>query len=358
VTDPDRLCATTSGGGTPEVLAAVGVVIAAYQAERWLPMTLRSLQQQTLTDWVCIIVDDGSTDTTGDIADTAARTDPRITVIHQSNHGVTSSRNAGIAALPDVEHVAFLDSDDLYLPTTLHTLVTALAARPDAVGAYGLAEYIDATGARIDPGKHPAVQRTRRRYDGGRWRGHLTDVAPTDDLTLAELVVANPFWPPATGLVRHSALRATGPFDQTYQVQEDWQLWLRLATHGPLLALDTPTAEYRRHDTNLTGAWLVNYQQQDRVRHELGVAAGVPAAHRAAVVGAWRRILREGARSELGELARCLSARDLVGVRAAAVRSGYAAVNAVRPNGPAASVRGARWRPRAAPAPPARTDPA
>jgi GT2 family glycosyltransferase len=263
----------------------VGVVIAAYQAERWLPMTLRSLQQQTLTDWVCIIVDDGSTDTTGDIADTAARTDPRITVIHQSNHGVTSSRNAGIAALPDVEHVAFLDSDDLYLPTTLHTLVTALAARPDAVGAYGLAEYIDATGARIDPGKHPAVQRTRRRYDGGRWRGHLTDVAPTDDLTLAELVVANPFWPPATGLVRHSALRATGPFDQTYQVQEDWQLWLRLATHGPLLALDTPTAEYRRHDTNLTGDDMTNVVTQARIRHEAGRGPGAAVA-----AGAWRKL--------------------------------------------------------------------
>lgn len=270
--------------------ATVGVVVPAYQAERWLPMTLKSLQQQGFGDWVCVVVDDGSRDGTARVVREITEHEPRIRLLQKANAGVTAARNTGIAALPDVELLALVDSDDLLLPDAFELLVAALRARPDAVGAYGLAEHVDATGARVSAGVHPAVQRSRRRYVGGRWWGRLEPVAGDDDLALSELVVNNPFWPPATGMVRAAAVREVGGLDESYRVQEDWELWLRLQAHGPFVALDRVVAEYRRHDGNATLDDLANVQTQARLRASLARAWG--GSRDDLVTGAWRALQR------------------------------------------------------------------
>ena len=90
-------------------------VVPAYNAVSTLEAAVRSLSEQTSDDWEAIIVDDGSVDGTGEMADALARGDDRIKVLHQGNAGVSAARNAAIAAASG-EYLAFLDVDDTVVP--------------------------------------------------------------------------------------------------------------------------------------------------------------------------------------------------------------------------------------------------
>lgn len=89
----------------------VSVIVPAYNAERYLERCLDSIAVQTMPDFECIIVDDGSTDKTGIIADAYARADSRFRVIHQSNGGVSVARQTGIDAATGIYTIQF-DADD------------------------------------------------------------------------------------------------------------------------------------------------------------------------------------------------------------------------------------------------------
>ena len=80
----------------------VSIITPCYNAAPYIETTIASIQQQTLSDWEMIIVDDGSTDGSGALCDGIARQDPRVTVIHQKNAGVSAARNAGLAAATGV----------------------------------------------------------------------------------------------------------------------------------------------------------------------------------------------------------------------------------------------------------------
>src|SRR5688572_7685006 len=91
-----------------------GVVIPAYNSERYIEETILSVKQQTAKDWELVVVDDGSYDRTPEIVNRLAASDERIRVITQSNRGLRAARDQGFAALgPDSEYVAFLDADDV-----------------------------------------------------------------------------------------------------------------------------------------------------------------------------------------------------------------------------------------------------
>lgn len=294
--------------------ARVAVVIPAFQAGRWLRDTLRSVQDQSVDDWSCVVVDDGSTDDTVLVAEDVAASDRRVTVLRHSNQGVGAARNAGLHTVTAAEFVCFVDADDLLLPNTFETLLGSLQTRPDAVGAYGLAELIDEAGLRTAPGRHANVQRNRRIYAGGRWLGRLNTTSPTSDLTYDELVVNNPFWPPAVGMLRMPAVLAAGGFDASYRYAEDWHLWLRMSKQGPFVAVDTVTAEYRQHAGNATGASGANIASHARLRAEASRSA-TPSDQRAAA-GAWRAVLRSSIFHQLWLTSRHL--RDGRPLRAAA----------------------------------------
>ncbi len=103
----------------------VGVVIPAYDVERWLDECIRSLVAQRHARWQAVIVDDGSTDRTGERADAWASRDHRISVVHQPNAGLGAARNVGAGHVAG-DYLAFLDSDDLLEPTALTDLVGSL----------------------------------------------------------------------------------------------------------------------------------------------------------------------------------------------------------------------------------------
>ncbi|HYJ26711.1 MAG TPA: glycosyltransferase family 2 protein, partial [Nocardioides sp.] len=103
----------------------LGVVIPAWGVEDYLDDCLRSLLAQTHRRWEAVIVDDGATDRTGEIADAWARRDDRITVVHSVNGGLGAARNLGVRHVRG-DHLAFLDSDDVLPPTAYADLVGAL----------------------------------------------------------------------------------------------------------------------------------------------------------------------------------------------------------------------------------------
>jgi glycosyltransferase involved in cell wall biosynthesis len=247
----------------------VGVVIPAYNAELYLEQTLASIVGQSYRRWRALVVDDGSTDRTADMATELAGRDPRIGLERQDNAGRSAARNKGISVLEGTgaKYLACVDSDDLLLADALASLVSSLEARPDAVGAYGLAEYIDTEGHPISPGAHSALQRHRTTFRpaprGGDGGGGLVagaqaalaafagrDLAPNEDTGFDALAIYGSIWPPAVALARFDAVRQIGGFDPSISYMEDWDFFLRLARQGPWVFLDQQVVWYRRHPGN------------------------------------------------------------------------------------------------------------
>ncbi|MBE7325507.1 glycosyltransferase family 2 protein [Nocardioides sp. Y6] len=105
----------------------VGVVVPAWGVEQWLPATLDSLLAQTHTAWQAVVVDDGSPDRSGEIAEAYAARDDRIRVLHTDNGGLGAARNRG-TALVEGDYLSFVDSDDVLPPDALAHQVGLLEA--------------------------------------------------------------------------------------------------------------------------------------------------------------------------------------------------------------------------------------
>jgi glycosyltransferase involved in cell wall biosynthesis len=287
-------------------LPVVAVVMAVRDVEEFVVQTLRSLQAQTEERWAAFVVDDASTDAT--IATVEALDDPRIQVVRRDRSGGSgAARNLGLRHVPGhVEFVAFLDGDDTWEPDALEQLVAALRARPDAVGVYGLAEYIDREGVVLRPGEHPRLQRARRRVRG--W--DLEDVPDDEDTTFDSLVVAGTIWPAAVALHRTAIVRRVGGFDEALRLQQDWDLYVRMSRHGPFATLDRQVAWYRQHGGNVTHREVEKLYFQDAVRLKSWASPANSAPQRRLAGRAWRALHhRDLARTAIG------SARALAGGR-------------------------------------------
>ncbi len=108
----------------------ISVIIPVYKAEKYIEDTVKSVLAQVFTDFEIVLVDDGSPDSCPEICDALAAGDKRIRVIHKSNGGVSSARNAGLeAAIGD--YIAWVDSDDVISPIMLSVLYN-MVIRSDA----------------------------------------------------------------------------------------------------------------------------------------------------------------------------------------------------------------------------------
>jgi glycosyltransferase involved in cell wall biosynthesis len=121
----------------------VSTVIAAYNAERTIAETLESALAQNCADHEVLVVNDGSTDSTAAIL---AQFGSRIRVVNQKNLGSGAARNSGVAHAKGV-YIAFLDSDDLWVPGKLATSVSALERNPLASLAFSEFCNVDKSGA-------------------------------------------------------------------------------------------------------------------------------------------------------------------------------------------------------------------
>ncbi|MGB8691231.1 MAG: glycosyltransferase family A protein, partial [Microcoleus sp.] len=116
----------------------VSIIIPAYNSAETIAETLTSVQAQTVSHWEAIIVDDGSSDRTTEVANQFV-TDRRIRLLSQSNQGVSVARNAGIA-LAKFDWLLFLDADDWISPLYLEKMAAALQKDPslDAIHCGGI----------------------------------------------------------------------------------------------------------------------------------------------------------------------------------------------------------------------------
>ena len=205
--------------------AAVSVVIPTYQRRDLVCDAVRSVAAQTHADFELIVVDDGSTDGT---REALAELDCDVRYHWQPNRGVGAARNAG-AALAGGPIVAFLDSDDAWLPDHLAVLTEIFARQPRAV-----------------------VVSTSPRH---RTQG---SAAPGDAVLLDPLpacLYGNPVGWPSSIAVRRADLRAVGGFDERLVVGEGGELWARLAFRGPFALLERRTILKRRTTGSLVQRW-------------------------------------------------------------------------------------------------------
>jgi glycosyltransferase involved in cell wall biosynthesis len=219
----DSLVGATEGRDAPKV----SVVVPAFNVARYVDACLASMRAQTLPDWECIVVDDGSTDGTAQrIRENADR---RIRLIAQANHGVSAARNAGLADATGT-YLLFLDADDLLHPDALRRLSAELDAHPEAVAAYGTVWAIFEDG-RSYPQK--PLHRRSREFRSGQL---LERFMRGDNFLLIGCV-----------MVRTEAVGELGGFRTDLRLGEDWELWCRVAAHGPFRFVGTnPEVSYMR----------------------------------------------------------------------------------------------------------------
>ena len=103
----------------------VSVILPAYNSSKTIEKAILSIKKQIFDDWELIIINDGSTDDTQQIAEIYAHQDSRIKIINQRNAGRSSARNIGLK-IAKGEYISFLDSDDIYFEHTLDNLVTSI----------------------------------------------------------------------------------------------------------------------------------------------------------------------------------------------------------------------------------------
>ena len=204
----------------------VSVIIGAYNAGPYLAAALDSVLAQTEPRWELIVVNDGSTDNTAQVL-TRYAAEPRLHVLTQPNSGLSTARNRALA-IARAPWVALLDADDLWQPAYLATLLTALEAGPPAVAAFAGWQYLDAAGL---PLPQSVVPQAAGLADNLLWRNPLV---------------------PSGAVIQRAALDHCGGFDPALPGVEDWDMWLRLAPHGPFLVIPQVLVFYRTHAENLS----------------------------------------------------------------------------------------------------------
>lgn len=115
----------------------VSIIVPIYNTARYLPACLGSIIAQTHQNLEIILIDDGSTDHSGQIADNYAKKDSRIKVIHQKNQGQSTARNLGLTMVKG-EYVSFLDSDDEIKPTFIKELLAPLVNSNASLSVCGM----------------------------------------------------------------------------------------------------------------------------------------------------------------------------------------------------------------------------
>jgi glycosyltransferase involved in cell wall biosynthesis len=198
----------------------VTAVIPTFQHGAFVAQAVSSVLSQTYTEIETVVVDDGSTDDTSDVLRGFGSA---IKVIRQPNRGLSAARNTGVEASMG-ELVAFLDADDLWLPTKIEKQVPRF--EDDRVGLVG-ADIVcfDAVGEYPEP-----TLRARNLARGRVYPGFITNQA----------VIHMP-----TAVVRRECFQQIGYFDETLTSLEDLDMWHRISRRWAVDYVDEPLARYR-----------------------------------------------------------------------------------------------------------------
>ena len=256
-------------------MASISIIILAYREPDFLNALMACLARQTLAPAEILIVDDAS----GDEFTSRYHLPPhaRLLVNAQRQALAAVSRNIALRAARG-EYVAFVDQDDLWLPEKLAVQAVALAAQPAAVLHYTHLQAVDET-------LRPLPRQP--------------DFAPLGGDPLARLLRRNSI-AYSSAMMRRSALDRIGYFDESIRAAADWDMWLRAAGAGAILADPRPLLLRRFHPRQWSKSPLMMAQGAEKVMAK--AAAWVP-GRRPDLRGLARRRharwLRELARAQL-----------------------------------------------------------
>ena len=206
----------------------VSVVLPVYNRVAYVEEAVESILSQTLEDFEFIIIDDGSTDGSGDLLSAYAQADKRIRLRRRENRGLITSLNEGID-MARGHYIARMDSDDCSYPQRFVRQVAFLDRHP-AIGVVGSKiEFIDADG-----------------QVNGAWP------MPTNpDMIAWKLLFNNCLCHPSV-MMRRSALAAVGGYATWAEYAEDYELWTRLLQTTRIANLPDVLLKFRRHDDAVT----------------------------------------------------------------------------------------------------------
>ncbi|MDB5046770.1 MAG: putative glycosyl transferase, partial [Deinococcus sp.] len=212
------------------------IIVAIYNAERYLEETLRAFLAQTLTEFEVIMVNDGSTDHSAEIAQRFCEQDPRFRLFHTPNRGISPTRNLAVqqARAP---WIAVCDADDTWTPNKLEVQDRFIrqwsVTQTEELMALGTAgDLINGKGEQIrvlTPEARP-------------WPAALHN-----DSTLQELHMIN-----SSVVFRRDVFLRLGGYRAEYTPTEDTDLWVRFSEQGAVINLPDPLTHYRMHGSNVS----------------------------------------------------------------------------------------------------------
>ncbi len=207
-------------------MTTISVIIPTFNRHQTIRRALLSVKQQTLPATEIIVVDDGSTDQTAEIVQ---KEFPDVVYIFQKNKGVSSARNKGIIQASG-EWIAFLDSDDEWLPQKLERQMAALQKAP----RYRLCHTEEIW---IRRGKRVNPRKIHQKHGGYIF-----------EYCLPRCVIS-----PSSVIIHRDIFKDYGLFDESLPAAEDYDLWLRICAFEPVLFIQDPLIiKYGGHDDQLS----------------------------------------------------------------------------------------------------------
>jgi glycosyltransferase involved in cell wall biosynthesis len=241
----------------------VSALISTYNRAGFVTAAVRSVLGQTVTDCECIVVDDGSTDETGDRLQ--GEFGDRIRYQHKANGGAASARNVAIG-LAHGTYLAFLDSDDEWVVDHLAAQLAAFEAEPGLGLVYG--EYHSYEGDQL-----VGVFPRRKAPSGQAFAGLLS----------ASLVQTS------TTMVPRAVAEANGPFNEAYRIGDEYDFFLRLSARWPIRFLKRQLVRYGVHGGNISRDPLAFNRDMLKIYRGLYEDTSFPPQHRKLIA---RRVAR------------------------------------------------------------------
>jgi len=204
----------------------VSIIIPCYNQADFLPEAIKSALEQTYTNREVLVVDDGSTDSTPQVATAYAG----VRYFRQENSGVSAARNAGITQSRG-EYLVFLDADDRLLPKALEIGVDSMHQHPTCAFAFGYCRLITA--------------------DGSPFADYKPPPSISSDYYL-ELLRSNYIWCPGSVIYRRSAIESVNGFDLSLGGCADYDLYLRITRSSPIFCHNQFVVDYRVHRSNMS----------------------------------------------------------------------------------------------------------
>lgn len=209
----------------------VSVVIPTHNRAGLIGDAIDSVLRQTYTNIEVIVVDNGSTDATRERVLVVAERDDRVRYYHQENSGSPVGPRNRAVGLALGDYVAFLDSDDLWLPAKLEKQMARFESDSKTAIVYSDFFMID------DSGERGAT--------------YFSLGTPHRGSVYPELLVKN-FIPNSTAVVKKSAYLDGGGQQERYKIGHDWDLWLKIAENSNVAYVDEPLSEIRMHSGSMS----------------------------------------------------------------------------------------------------------